>query len=70
MDHPLIIGLPAAIAGGAWLYGQLFWPLILDMAEDARQEPPPPPVGAPERDPSWCHSHGKPYPACAGDGGH
>ncbi|MEW1547499.1 hypothetical protein [Streptomyces tsukubensis] len=65
--HPLIYGIPAAFLGGVWLYGQVAWPLILAMAAE---EPAPPPLDDPQRDPNWCHRHGRMYPACAGEGGH
>lgn len=41
----------------AYLVGQAYYPLLL------RSAPPTPPVpdppAEPEKDPGWCHSHGK-----------
>ena len=43
----------------AWAMGQAYYPIALRGAEGDDEEPVPP-VGAPERDPGWCHSHGMP----------
>lgn len=39
----------------AWLLGQAYYPLVLRTAQP--EDTPPP--DAPERDPDWCHTHGK-----------
>lgn len=41
----------------AWAMGQAYYSIALRGADGADEEPVPP-VGAPERDPGWCHSHG------------
>ncbi|WP_326613197.1 hypothetical protein OG949_33095 [Streptomyces scopuliridis] len=43
----------ATVMALAWLIGQSYYPWML------HTQPADPPPDAPERDPDWCHTHGK-----------